>query len=89
VLGVVRPKSFLADGCRRDDGSVAVTVPREIDDGEKVAVLAVFVTGPGEEISSRRPFRAIHGWRRMPCAGERGNGSFVPLIRMSSPIFHN
>jgi hypothetical protein len=52
VLSVVRPETVLADRRRGDNGSVPVAIPREVDHGEKVAVLAVFVTCPGEEISS-------------------------------------
>ncbi|HKU17302.1 MAG TPA: hypothetical protein VJQ52_23110 [Steroidobacteraceae bacterium] len=48
VLGVVRPQALLADRQRGDDGAVPVAIRCEIDHGEKVAVLAVFVTCPGE-----------------------------------------
>jgi hypothetical protein len=52
MFGVVRPEALLPDRCRGDDGPVPIAVPRKIDDGKKIAVLAVAVACPGKEISS-------------------------------------
>ena len=54
MFGVVRPEALLPDRCRGDDGSVPIAVRRKIDDGKKIAVLAVAVACPGKEISSWR-----------------------------------
>ena len=75
VLGVVGPRALLADRCRCDDGSVPITMLREIDHGKKVAVLAVVVAGPGEEISSGPRFRETDGRRRVPRTTERGDSN--------------
>ncbi len=76
VLRVMRPGTFLAHRCRRHDSSVPVaqpvSVPREVDDGEKVAVVAVFVTGPCEEISSRLTLRGAESRRHVPGASKSG-----------------
>ena len=72
VLGVVRPRTFLADRCRRDDGSVPITMLREIDDGKKVAVLAIFISGPGEHVSRWQRFRAVERRRCGSRTGEDG-----------------
>jgi len=75
VLGMVRPRAFLADRCRCDDGSVPIAMLREIDDGKKVAVLTVLVAGPGEEISSGPGLRETGGRRRVPRTTERGDSN--------------
>lgn len=70
VLGVMWPDSVFADRGRGHNRSVPVAITRQIDDGEKVAVLAVLVTGPGEQISRWRTFRSLEDRRRRPRAGE-------------------
>jgi hypothetical protein len=45
------PESLLADGCRRDDGAVAIATALRIDDGQEVAVLPVLVSALAEEIA--------------------------------------
>jgi hypothetical protein len=73
VFGVVRPDTALANWRRGNDGPVAVAGACEVNDREKVAVVSVFVSGPGKEISSRRTLGVIGGLRRMLRAGKYGD----------------
>src|SRR5258707_5087401 len=70
VLSVMRPESFFVDGCRCNDGSVAIAVSCEIDDREEVAVLSILITGPGKEVAGRLRLRVIDGSRHQAASGE-------------------
>ena len=74
VLGVVRPEALLADRRRGDDGAVTIALPIEIDDREEIAVRAVLVADPREQIARRHVERLLRGGERAGQASSRDHG---------------